>query len=133
MLGLLRATGVLCVYGSGFGLPPTDGYLRIVFLASPDELHDDLPADGGVHGGLPAVERPSAIARAVAVDRARRSWSLWALYLARDALLLIYISVLLAIGLGPLVHRIEQRSCRAAGVCRAGSPSSSSTLASSAS
>lgn len=38
VLGLLRATGVLCVYGSGFGLPPSDGYLRIVFLASPDEL-----------------------------------------------------------------------------------------------
>jgi alanine-synthesizing transaminase len=38
VLGLLRATGVLCVYGSGFGLPPADGYLRIVFLASLDEL-----------------------------------------------------------------------------------------------
>ena len=38
VLGLLRATGVLCVYGSGFGLPAADGYLRIVFLASPDEL-----------------------------------------------------------------------------------------------
>jgi len=38
VLGLLRATGVLCVYGSGFGLPPADGYLRIVFLASPEEL-----------------------------------------------------------------------------------------------
>jgi aspartate/methionine/tyrosine aminotransferase len=34
----LRATGVLCVYGSGFGLPSRDGYLRIVFLASPAEL-----------------------------------------------------------------------------------------------
>jgi aspartate/methionine/tyrosine aminotransferase len=40
VLGLLRETGVLCVYGSGFGLPPEDGYLRIVFLASPDELRD---------------------------------------------------------------------------------------------
>jgi alanine-synthesizing transaminase len=38
VLGLLRATGVLCVYGSGFGLPASDGYFRIVFLASPDEL-----------------------------------------------------------------------------------------------
>ena len=38
VLALLRATGVLCVYGSGFGLPPTDGFLRVVFLASPDEL-----------------------------------------------------------------------------------------------
>src|SRR5205085_11533106 len=38
VLGLLRATGVLCVYGSGFGLPPSEGYFRIVFLASPEEL-----------------------------------------------------------------------------------------------
>lgn len=38
VLGLLRATGVLCVYGSGFGLPADEGYLRIVFLAAPQEL-----------------------------------------------------------------------------------------------
>ena len=38
VLALLRATGVLCVYGSGFGLPPQDGFLRIVFLAPLDEL-----------------------------------------------------------------------------------------------
>lgn len=38
VLGLLRTTGVLVVYGSGFGLPPSEGYLRIVFLASPEEL-----------------------------------------------------------------------------------------------
>jgi alanine-synthesizing transaminase len=35
---LLHATGVLCVYGSGFGLPAEDGFLRIVFLAPVDEL-----------------------------------------------------------------------------------------------
>ena len=40
VLGLLRATGVLVVYGSGFGLPKDQGYLRIVFLASPDELRE---------------------------------------------------------------------------------------------
>jgi alanine-synthesizing transaminase len=38
VLALLRATGVLCVYGSGFGLDPADGFLRVVFLASPEEL-----------------------------------------------------------------------------------------------
>jgi alanine-synthesizing transaminase len=38
VLGLLRATGVLCVYGAGFGMPAGEGYFRIVFLASPDEL-----------------------------------------------------------------------------------------------
>jgi aspartate/methionine/tyrosine aminotransferase len=40
VLGLLRATGVLVVYGSGFGLPEQDGYLRIVFLADPQELRE---------------------------------------------------------------------------------------------
>jgi alanine-synthesizing transaminase len=47
VLGLLRATGILCVYGSGFGLPADDGFLRVVFLASPDELsaiYDDMAA-----------------------------------------------------------------------------------------
>ena len=38
VLGLLRTAGILCVYGSGFGMPPAQGYFRIVFLASPDEL-----------------------------------------------------------------------------------------------
>lgn len=47
VLGLLRATGVLCVYGSGFGTAPTDGFFRVVFLASLDELtriYDDIGA-----------------------------------------------------------------------------------------
>lgn len=35
VLGLLRATGVLCVYGSGFATAPDDGFFRVVFLASP--------------------------------------------------------------------------------------------------
>jgi len=38
VLELLRTTGILCVYGSGFGMKPSDGYLRIVYLAAPDEL-----------------------------------------------------------------------------------------------
>ena len=38
VLSLLRETGVLCVYGSGFGMPPEAGYFRIVFLANPAEL-----------------------------------------------------------------------------------------------
>ena len=37
---LLHATGVLCVYGSGFGLPAEQGFLRIVFLASLEELNE---------------------------------------------------------------------------------------------
>jgi aspartate/methionine/tyrosine aminotransferase len=45
--GLLRQTGTLCVYGSGFGTRPEDGYFRVVFLASLDDLkaiYDDMAA-----------------------------------------------------------------------------------------
>lgn len=38
VLGLLRATGVLVVYGSGFGLPADQGFMRVVFLANPKQL-----------------------------------------------------------------------------------------------
>jgi aspartate/methionine/tyrosine aminotransferase len=47
VLGLLRAKGILCVYGSGFGTAPEDGFFRIVFLATPKELgsiYDDVAA-----------------------------------------------------------------------------------------
>jgi alanine-synthesizing transaminase len=40
VIAMLRATGVLCVYGSGFGTRPEDGFFRVVFLASPRELSD---------------------------------------------------------------------------------------------
>ena len=45
ILGLLRATGILCVYGAGFGMPAEQGFFRIVFLAAPDVLngvYDDM-------------------------------------------------------------------------------------------
>lgn len=38
VLALLRQTGILCVHGSGFGMPPEQGFFRIVFLADPREL-----------------------------------------------------------------------------------------------
>jgi alanine-synthesizing transaminase len=47
VLALLRATGILCVYGSGFGTAAQDGFFRVVFLASPPELsdiYDDIAA-----------------------------------------------------------------------------------------
>ena len=50
VLGLLRATGVLCVYGSGFGTDPREGFFRIVFLAAPadlDRIYDDIAAFTG--------------------------------------------------------------------------------------
>jgi alanine-synthesizing transaminase len=47
VLALLRETGVLCVYGSGFGTDPAEGFFRVVFLASPADLSDiyDLIAE----------------------------------------------------------------------------------------
>jgi aspartate/methionine/tyrosine aminotransferase len=39
VLGLLRATGVLTVFGSGFGTDPAMGAFRVVFLAPPADLH----------------------------------------------------------------------------------------------
>ena len=47
VLALLRRTGILCVYGSGFGLAAADGFFRVVFLAAPRELssiYDDIAA-----------------------------------------------------------------------------------------
>jgi aspartate/methionine/tyrosine aminotransferase len=47
VLGLLRATGVLCVYGSGFGTAPAEGFFRVVFLAPPpvlQEIYRDVAA-----------------------------------------------------------------------------------------
>jgi aspartate/methionine/tyrosine aminotransferase len=38
VLALLRQTGILCVNGSGFGVPAAEGFFRIVFLATPEEL-----------------------------------------------------------------------------------------------
>jgi alanine-synthesizing transaminase len=40
VLALLRSTGVLCVHGSGFGMPAHLGFFRVVFLAPPDELRE---------------------------------------------------------------------------------------------
>jgi alanine-synthesizing transaminase len=47
VLGLLRETGILVVYGSGFNMPADQGFFRVVYLAAPDELsaiYDDLVA-----------------------------------------------------------------------------------------
>lgn len=38
VLALLRSTGILCVHGSGFGMPADEGYFRVVFLAQPADL-----------------------------------------------------------------------------------------------
>ena len=56
----------------------------------------------------PSAGGASAAARSVAVA-ALGVVIVWTLYLARDALLIIYISGLLAMGLAPLVHAIEHQ------------------------
>jgi predicted PurR-regulated permease PerM len=48
------------------------------------------------------------IARTIAIAAVGAA-VVWGLYLARDALLIIYVSVLLAIGFGPIVHAIEHQ------------------------
>ena len=118
VLALLRATGVLCVYGSGFGLPAADGFLRIVFLASPGELRHHLRSDGRLHERISAG---LAFPRAMISDKSSHvGWSRpsspWlaaavlvvTLYAARDALMLIYVSALIAMGFSPLVRFIER-------------------------
>jgi alanine-synthesizing transaminase len=63
VLGLLRATGILCVYGAGFGMPADQGFLRIVYLAHPDELnaiYDDLAAFTDGFLGKAQGPRPKA-------------------------------------------------------------------------
>ncbi len=50
VLALLRQTGILCVYGSGFGLPPAEGFFRVVFLASPSDR-------ASIYDGIDAVTR----------------------------------------------------------------------------
>ncbi len=56
----------------------------------------------------PSAGGAAAAARSVAVA-ALGVVVVWTLYLARDALLIIYISGLLAMGLSPLVHAIEHQ------------------------
>ncbi len=58
IIGLLRATGILCVHGSGFGLPENDGFFRIVYLANPTELasiYDDMAGFVGAFLGETAA------------------------------------------------------------------------------
>lgn len=50
VLALLRATGILCVHGSGFGVAPEQGCFRIVFLADPRDLE-------AIYGDLGAFTR----------------------------------------------------------------------------
>lgn len=55
VLGLLRSKGILCVYGSGFGTAPEDGFFRIVFLATPKQLnaiYDDVADFTGEFRGV---------------------------------------------------------------------------------
>jgi alanine-synthesizing transaminase len=50
VLSLLRETGILCVHGSGFGMPPDRGCFRIVYLADPTVL-------AGVYADIAAFTR----------------------------------------------------------------------------
>jgi predicted PurR-regulated permease PerM len=60
-----------------------------------------LPDRRLTRGFAPAAQAVAVAALGVVV--------VWMMYLARDVLLLIYVSVLLAIGFGPIVHAIEHQ------------------------
>ena len=123
---------------------PKTGFLRIVFLAPLDELREiyDLMAafTAGYFGctleALHVIVRPrvhaAACFRRFSPSRPSRC-SCCALWAAREALMLIYVSALIAMGFSPLV-RLD-RTARGAEppprVSRAGSPSSPSTSSSS--
>jgi predicted PurR-regulated permease PerM len=57
----------------------------------------------------PRREDPRGAIRYALAGAALTLVLLWALYLARNALLIIYVSALVAIGLGPFVNAIERR------------------------
>ena len=99
VLSLLRETGILCVYGSGFGVAPEMGTFRIVFLAQPSDLRTiyadigaftanypragrlDARAAGGPH--VPVVSRRApphfGAAHAALVYTAIALWATWPL------------------------------------------------------
>ncbi|MSO45859.1 MAG: AI-2E family transporter [Acidobacteria bacterium] len=54
-------------------------------------------------------DTPRALIRYALVGLAVTSAVVWTLYLTRDAILLVYVSALVAIGLSPLVARLERR------------------------
>ena len=54
-LALLRETGILCVYGSGFGMPPEAGSFRIVYLARPGRTPVDLRRYRRIHAAVSAA------------------------------------------------------------------------------
>ncbi|HEY1302803.1 MAG TPA: AI-2E family transporter [Vicinamibacterales bacterium] len=53
------------------------------------------------------TDNPRALIRYALVGAALTAGTVWALYLIRDTLLLVYVSILIAIGLSPLVETIE--------------------------
>ncbi len=119
IVGLLRATGVLCVYGSGFGTRPEDGFFRVVFLASPQDLRRIYAADRRVHGRVPADVNPT---RSRWFDSAWRVSAVYALVtLATTWPLVAHLTTSLPADLGdPLLnsfilavgHRSCSRACR---------------------
>ena len=123
---LLHATGVLCVYGSGFGLPAEQGFFRIVFLAPLDELTEiyDLMSRFTAEylaiieiRLLPNHEFRRRMFETV-LTVAGVAVLISALWAAREALMLIYVSALIAMGFSPLVQKIEQPQNNRRGVPR---------------
>ena len=66
---------------------------------------------GSTLSGAPSND-PRALIRYALAGVALTAVIMWAAFLVRDALLVIYISILIAIGLSPLVERLEQRRAK---------------------
>ena len=141
VLGLLRATGILCVYGSGFGMPPEQGTFRIVYLATRRSSRRSTPTSAPLRGttsNAPAdavpdhSDSPRALIRYMLVGLALTVALAWTLYLVRGALLLVYMSVLVAVGLAPLAGAIERSPVRrlTAAAAMGGDPRSSISVSS---
>ena len=110
VLGLLRARKASSPSTDPDSAPPLeDGFFRIVFLASLDELERNLRRCRRLHRRVPirvATIRYACVAAAVTIVL------LWTLYSCARPLLLIYVSALFATGLAPLVHIIERQRMR---------------------
>ena len=139
VLGLLLATGILCVHGSGFSYPADRGAFRLIYLAPLDQLKvicDDIAAftDEFLHqapapgpeasgstcltGALGLCARACLIHIRFACDHRLIAWAVARCWPASSscgrsthprALLVIYVSGLLAVGFSPIIRWLEGR------------------------
>ena len=113
IVGLLRATGVLCVYGSGFGTPPRGRVLPRRVPREPGRAGQDLRSIDAFTRSFPArvtsSHRSASRATVALVHRhgGRRAAPRGGALSGTTVLMLVYVSALLAIGLAPIVRAVR--------------------------